>query len=1158
MNRIRQYAVLVAIALVLAGFAIYPPDKKLKLGKDLRGGVSLVYGVSIREGEDAKSVMDQTTRALKERVDPNGLLEITFVPQGRDRLEISMPLPDARAKAKKTKLDDLLNAIAAGELSESRVDQALRLPKAEFDAQLDRLSAGLESRRALLIAAYAAKEDLAKRTEEYNAAVAGGADEKTKADLLNAAGQAGVKTDEARAAVMRSVLHAGDLARVLQLPNDQRVLLDSRAKKKEDRTRVIPGDRDLALTAMRERHPEAVPQIDEVVAAFKDYESEGGGIMDAQDLIRKIKGAGVLTFRITINPQGASSTNTIADEPRLREELRKRGPAGVRSTEARWYRINKIQNWYDSVEQFEFLKADAAAFFAQRGYVGDVHNGEYYLLAWDKPGLRLTQDDGDWAVAGAYQDRDHTTGRPCIAFRMDPRGAALLGQLTAEPSKTNEKMAVLLDDQVYTAPSLRSQISAQGQITGDFSQVELDYVIRVLAAGALQAKLSPEPLSTSIMAPALGRDNLIKGLESGIVAFGVCALFLCGYYFICGLIATLALVVNVFLLIGAMCLNHAAFTLPGIAGVILTFAMAVDANVLIYERMREEMIRGASLKEAVRLGYAKAMSAIVDGNLTNLIVCAVLGLVGTPEIRGFAITMSLGVLTTLFAQLLFTRLIFDVLVQKFGWRKARMLPTVFPAVQRAMTLDVNWLRLRGIFYVFFAGLVALGVVMIVNRNEEMLDTEFRGGTSITLQLKETAPGERVTLTRSEVEDRLRAIADKRELLKDLRTATIIVVNPRADGITSDTFTIKTVITRPDDLKQEVGASFADVLDTQPKLLFAGADETESRLLPVFPVVEPTLGEVINKPEIRTTVEEFQGGVAVFLDNLEPAPSLAQLQSRLSAVRQRPEYSASARSTHEIVIITGDESAVRSAVILTRDPELSYFDDPTRWEREIKQREWGVTTDALTEATTFMGVQSFSPAIAATFVARAIAALLISIILVVIYVWVRFQSLRFAYSALVPTIMDCFIAVGLIAFAEIMYDNFTGFSSSIGLMPFKIDLNVVAAVLTVLGYSINDKIVVLDRIRENRGKLKYVSRDIVNASINQTMSRTIMTGTTTIISTIVLYILGGESVKPFAYALGLGVIIGTASSVMIGAVMVWSRKGDEDAAAAATTALAKPA
>jgi SecD/SecF fusion protein len=1144
MKRIRLYAFLSILALVVAISAIVPPEKKLKLGKDLRGGVSLVYGVSIKEGENSKSIMEQTIRALKDRVDPSGLREISFIAQGKDRLEITMPMPDPRAKAKKQALDDLLSQIAATELTESKLDQALRLSDDRWNASLDKLSGGLDRRRELLVAARAAMIDHSLKTQEYKDAQAGGADATTLATLVDRAGAAAEAFDKARDLVMKSVLSASEVSNILQLSNEPRFLANERAKTKAERNITIPGDRDQAIKALREKHPEATDQIDHVLQVFAEYEKEGSGVLDAQDLIRTVKGAGVLSFRITVDPLTAATGNTVADEPRLREELRKRGPANVRSTEARWYKVNKIHNWYDSVDQYQYLQQNPEGFFASRGYVGDIYNGEYYLLAWDKRGLRLTQDEGDWSVASAYEDRDHKSGRPAIAFVMDSRGSQLLGELTAEPSKTHEKMAVLLDDQVYTAPSLQSSISRSGQITGDFSQEELDYIIRVLAAGSLSAKLSPEPLSQSIMAPALGRDNLIKGLQSGVVAFGVCAVFLIGYYFFCGLIATVALIVNVILLLGAMSLNHAAFTLPGIAGVILALAMAVDANVLVYERMREEMERGATLKEGVRLGYSRAMTAIVDGNLTHMIVCSVLLMVGTPEIRGFAISMVIGVVTTLFSQLLFTRLIFDVLVEKFHWKRAHMLPTVVPAVQRAMTLNINWLRMRGAFTLVFGALVLLSTAIFLSRGSEILDTEFRGGTSITLQLKETAPGQRMTMTRAEVDSRLQKVADERPSLKDLRSATVVVLNPRNDGITSDTFKIKTVVTRPDDIKQAISGAFGDVIDTQPKLSFNRADATEDRLIPAYPITERVLGENIGDPDVRNDVQDFQGGVAVVLADLRPAPTLAQLRARLDSVRQRPEYAASVRSGHDIIVTDGDETAVRGAVLLTLDADLSYFDDPTRWENSVREREWALAKDALTEATTFMGVESFSPAIAATFVARAVASGLIASLLVTIFVWVRFQSLRFAAAAIVPTLMDCFIAVGFLSAAEIVYDNATGFATTIGLMPFKIDLNVVAAILTVLGYSINDKIVLLDRIRENRGKLKYISRTIVNDSINQCMSRTLMTGTTTILSTIVLYFMGGETVKPFAYALGLGVITGTLSSVMIGAPMVWSRKGDE--------------
>src|SRR5690606_8052805 len=211
-------------------------------------------------------------------------------------------------------------------------------------------------------------------------------------------------------------------------------------------------------------------------------------------------------------------------------------------------------------------------------------------------------------------------------------------------------------------------------------------------------------------------------------------------------------------------LVHAAFTLPGIAGIILTFGQAVDSNVLIYERMREEFKRGADMRTAVRLGFSKAFASIVDGNVANLIICAVLYRFGTQEIRGFAITLSIGVLATLFAALVVSRLIFTILVDHVGWSRTSMLPMAVPAVQRALEWKVNWLRLRWFFVTASILLTGLGIIAAVVRGPQMLDTEFRGGTQIELQFKDDPQSDPqrprpLMLTRQDVLNRVEAIAE---------------------------------------------------------------------------------------------------------------------------------------------------------------------------------------------------------------------------------------------------------------------------------------------------------------------------------------------------------------------------------------------------------------
>jgi SecD/SecF fusion protein len=776
------------------------------------------------------------------------------------------------------------------------------------------------------------------------------------------------------------------------------------------------------------------------------------------------------------------------------------------------------------------------------------------MLNWDRRGLRLTQDDGAWSVRQAFQGAD-TFGRPAIDFRMDPLGASKLGVLT--DANKGKKMSVLLDDEVYTSPTLQSRISDSGQISGNFSEAELRYIIRVLSAGSLAAKLTPDPISQSTLGPQLGADNLKRGLNAGLISLAITAGFMIVYYFGCGMVAVVALLLNSLLILGAMALNQAAFTLPGIAGVILTFGMAVDANVLVYERMREEFNRGEDLRTAVRLGYEKALSAIVDGNVTTLIVCVVLGFTGTPEIKGFALTLGIGLVTTLFSQLFVTRWIFAVLVEKVGIRRMSMLPMAVPAVQKLFDLHIDWMRLRGIFYAFSFFFVGLGLLFIVVEGRSLLASEFRGGTSVTIVTKSEG-GTQLTLTRDEVSKRIKKIADDAPAdapLKQFATAEIAVVNPQGDGVTSSTFTIKTLLTNAEVVQTAVVGAFSDVLDVRVPVSFAGSDGSPGRGAPVFSLVGATIGEAIDRPGLSEPIPtEFVGGVGIVLADINPPLSKGEIDSRLTQGRSRTEFADTVGRRQRVMVLDGTEAAATSALILVQDPRIDHFEDEANWNGQVRDREWALARAALTESQSLASVQSFGSAIAATFRAQAITALLISSLLVVVYIWVRFGSIRYAVAAMATTAHDCFVAIGLVGAAAWVYHEYPDLAGTLKLLPFKIDLNVIAAILTILGYSLNDTVVVMDRIRENRGKLPYASREVINASVNQTLSRTVITGGTTFVSCIVLYVIGGEGVRVFAYTMIMGILVGTFSSIAVAAPLVWSRKADPHEAPAGSPAI----
>ncbi|MFN7375407.1 MAG: protein translocase subunit SecD [bacterium] len=1165
MRNIYLHIGLILAVIVILTLAILPPEEKLRRGKDLAGGSTLVYQVDVRP-TDPIGTIDKVKDLIKKRLDPSGLLEIDIVTQGTNRIEISMPLPNRRVQTLKREFEAEIEKLGTTQVRDEQLSAILELPEARRKAELDRITAG-DPERQRLFAEAATTHDLwaaARATERQarpaiEAAIAEAqvaldnarknasppeaiapleAALRSAEDLLYANAEPVAKAElafeQAKTSALRSVLSAAEMRRVLELPDTIRKLQAGGGKVIE-----IPSPRAEAIKRLRLAHPGANTLIDSVIGKWNTYQAERKTLDDPADVRRLLRSAGVLDFRIT------AKRGEIPDEARLRAELRASGPRGVRSTEARWFKLNKLDGWLHDKKAYDTLAAlGPAAYFGTLGYVVEEYDGEYYMLAWDLPGLRLTQAEGNWAVTGAGSTIDQI-GKPAINFNMDVLGASKLGDLTT--ANIQRQMAVLLDDQVYTAPTLQGRITNSGLITGEFTQSEIDYIVRVLAAGSMAAKLSPEPVSESTVGPELGADNLARGLRSGVIAFAFVAAIMVVYYFGCGMVAVFALFINGLLILGLMALNHAAFSLPGIAGVVLTFGMTVDANVLIYERMREEMERGADFRNAVRLGYARALPSIVDGNVTVLIVCIVLAFTGTQEIKGFAITMIIGSITTFFTQLYVTRVIFHILVEMLGWRSGTMLAIKIPAISRAFYPKIDWMKYRPYMLGLSALLVISSVVVVAKRGIDVFDNDFRGGTKVTVQLKADSTGKPTLMHLDEARERFRNTTKGADFssVPDLAAAEVLAINPDPDNrAKSSRFTIKTVEQNTKLVQEAVLLAFKDVLDEQPPVKFAGMEITEQRLLPIKPITEKALGDNIDRPAVRTDVAEFVGGGVIILDQLEPRPTLTTLEERLRQMRNDPLHTQAASRTHRWVILGGDENAISSAALLVRDDAVSFLQDPDRWAAAMKSSEWKLVLDALSRSNSLAGVESFSASIAQTFVAQAITSVLLSCVLIIIYIWLRFQSFRYSIGAICSTLHDCAVATGALAACGLLVERYPQLAQTLGIEPFKIDLNVVAAVLTILGYSLNDTVIVMDRIRETKGKNPFATRAIINDAVNSTISRTIMTAGLTMVATIVLFIFGGEAIRPFAFTFMIGVLTGTYSSIFIAAPLVWVKSKDQ--------------
>ncbi|UCD73929.1 MAG: protein translocase subunit SecD [Phycisphaerales bacterium] len=1172
------------IIILLAGciWAVIPPKERIHLGKDLRGGVSLIYRVNMDPDEPNKTaVLTQTISVLLERINPTGVLDIAMQPMGVDRIEVVSPLPSEEVKQLRDAYDDALEELLRdAEIPAGEVDSAVRLGTVveQFGGQEG--TERYEKIKALQDAFDARQEAQAV----YDEARANGASGSALNPFTTALARANRDYREIKRNVERLSLDRARVVRMLRMPTERAPLKDEEGNEKIDEETgepiLGPGQRAVALEQLKSQFSHLSTQLDDLVTKYSDFQAKRRGFDDPEDLKRLLRGAGVLEFRIAVMAGKAEGINV----QELRDQLDEVGAENVDSTVARWLEINDLKQWYDDDDQLAALERDPENFFAsQRGLVGDYKDGKYYLLIYTSPQKSLTHEGTtDWKIDRAWVDSDRM-GRACVAFRLDPVGGQLMGRLTGP--HVQQPMAIILDGQVFGAPTLQTQILNRGQITGSFSRPELLYLIRVLEAGALSARLTDEPIAVNTLGPSLGADNLRHGLGAFKIAIIAVAIFMMMYYFFAGLVADFALAANGVLIFGLMALLQGTFTLPGLAGIVLTIGMAVDANVLIYERIREEIFADddIDLRTAVRLGYSKALSTIIDANITNLIVCAVLYKTATTEVKGFATTLSIGICATLFTALFVTRQIYYLYTDYFKLRKLPMLATTFPAIHRALEPNIKWISLRKAFWAVSLLAVIGSVILVSTRGIDMLDTELRGGLSATMLTKaldENQDGEpdldqdsrviRLPLRHTDVVERVHALGDNVDpatatneeerirltILRELQHADVLTAGrteqDASNNIRASSFQIKVPSPRglDDDrrLTEVIVAAIVDEfgqqLDVTQPLDFVGAG-SENFAEHTFALTDEELGLNINRPEFTERVADLIGGVVVLIEEVEPAVQIRDLDKRITSMRQQPDYNDCSGRTVRIYGLDPADPAnpdrgFRSFAVCVFEKDLSSLVvQPDTWDEKLAKREWELISESLQRRTSLEQVSSYSSAVAQTLQANATVAVILSLLGILVYIWIRFGSLRYSVAAIVALVHDVTIALGLLAISGFIAGN--AFGTMLGIEEFRIDLGVVAALLTIIGYSLNDTIVILDRIRENRGKLPVATASIVNRSINQTVSRTLLTSVTTLLAVAIMYGEGGSGIRPFTYCLLIGLIVGTYSSVAIAAPLVF--KGD---------------
>lgn len=602
-------------------------------------------------------------------------------------------------------------------------------------------------------------------------------------------------------------------------------------------------------------------------------------------------------------------------------------------------------------------------------------------------------------------DQNH---RPIVSMTMTTSGARDWATLTKKNLK--KCVAIVLDGYVYSAPVVQNEITGgNSQISGNFTTDDTRDLANVLNSGKMPAPT--KIVQEETVGPSLGAASIQAGFTACVVAFVLLMVFMCCFYgFIPGMVANVALILNFFFTFGILTSFQAALTMSGIAGMVLSLGMAVDANVLIYERTKEELKAGKGIKTALAEGYGNAFSAIFDSNLTSIITAVILYNFGTGPIRGFAMTLGIGIVCSFFTAVWVSRIVFEHFLNKDKWLGLTF--TTGMSKNFLSNANVNFMKMgRRSIYVFIIGaVIAIGFLATRGLSSGI---DFTGGRNYVIEFEQKG------VTPEQVQ---KAVAAK--------------VNAKDPNASVSAIAITTT------------SNAAVRLSTNYRI----DDDNES---------------------IDQDVEHF------IYDAL-----------------------------HEAKLIKADYKT-----FIDRDNHTGG---------------------------SIISAQKVGPTVANDMVRGAITAVLLSLAAIFVYILIRFRNVAFSVGSVVALVFDTLLVVGVYSICW----GWIGFS-------LEVDQTFIGAILTVIGYSINDKVVVFDRMRENlqlHPRMKYF--DLFNMSLNSTLTRTVMTSATTFLVLLCIFILGGDSIRSFAFAMILGVIFGTLSSIFLAAPIAYrtlsrKQKGEEE-------------
>jgi SecD/SecF fusion protein len=816
----------------------------------------------------------------------------------------------------------------------------------------------------------------------------------------------------------------------------------------------------------------------------KDIREKQNQLAGMQDGIRNASDLAAEVVRRRVDPTGTKGipvTTFGSDRDRLRIMLPRATPEEVK----------RIRNAVETQGQlaFHIVETNNAVLQDVKLHNGTSENGMYVTKEIITP-KKFTDKTDDVEKQEIVVRRTPDLASPKIVrarHRVSQQGAGQndFGRLTE--ANTGKQMAIVLDGTAYSAPVIKDAIFGECVISGDFDEEKAKKLASVLQAGSLPAVVKYENEYT--VGPTLGSEQIQSGMKATLIATVAVIGFVLFYYRLAGTIAAVCTVLNVLMLLGMMGFFKATLTLPGIAAIVLTLGMAIDANVLILERLREELERGRALRLAVTQGFDRAFVTIIDCNLTTLISGVILYYLGTGPVKGFAVTLSLGILTTLFCNLWLNWILTE-------WLVSRDVVETFSFRQFFRRTNIDFMGNRKIWFTGTALACVLSAVLVATAGNSIYDVDFTGGTLIQFNFSsgKEQDGPKVkeivenTINKAVSERSKEALAKINQ--QDMRLTAQTYGKPEANGLYKS-FTITTRVTDPllvEDLRQEILKTFKD--DLEPEAI----TWTDTAV-----TVRMNSRAGMSDAEVRENVIHARDEGVSYSGNAEVREPLAALTVGT------PEHNG-----QEILV---------SLSPLPAAPELRRKVIDAVASLKIEDRATGAISRKVT----------FGAAVADDLFLNSLIALFMANLGVLIYVWFRFEfSSGWGVGALIALIHDVLIASGAVILA-----HYAG-------MNILIDLNIIAALLTIVGFSVNDTIVVFDRIREV--KQAHPTReyeDIVNEAVNATLSRTILTSLTVTVSAIVLLVFGGDTIRGMAWTLLVGFVAGTYSSIFIASpIMIW--------------------